>query len=64
VSRRPLRAPPLSVQLDEFGHKFMRPRSHVSHHANNDNLTKKERKLAKQKGLYGASEEKKKDKTF
>jgi hypothetical protein len=42
------------VQLDDFGGEFMRPVSHVSHHANNDNLTKNERKLKKQTGLYSA----------
>jgi hypothetical protein len=41
------------VQLDEFGDEFMRPGSHVSHHANNDNLTKG-RRLMKQTGLYSA----------
>jgi hypothetical protein len=42
-----------AVQLDDFGDEFMGLGSHVSHHANN-NLTKEERKLTKQIGLYSA----------
>jgi hypothetical protein len=42
------------VQLDEFGNGFMRPGYDVSHHANIDDLTKKERKPTKQTGLYSS----------
>jgi hypothetical protein len=36
-----------TAQLDESGEEFMRPVSHASHHANNDNLAQKERKRMK-----------------
>lgn len=38
----------MSVQIDELGGEFIRPRPLVSHHDSNDNLAKKEREVSKQ----------------
>jgi hypothetical protein len=44
----------MTVQLNDIGYEFMRPGFHVSHRSNNDNLTKKRRKMKKQTKLRSA----------